>query len=743
MSSKKKYYKSIDLIRVFSCITILLYHLNILKGGYLAVCTFFVLSGYLSCVSAFKRAKFSLLEYYKNRVIKIYLPLLIVVFISIFIISFFPNINWFNLKPETTSVLLGYNNFWQLSANLDYFARHVNSPFIHLWYIAILLQFDFIFPFIFLLLKKIGEKFNELIPCIICVIISIIFSIYFYNAAITQNIMTVYYNSFTRVFSLLFGVSLGFIHSYYKPLVQNIIRYKLLDKIIFYSYILILLCLFIFVDANSIYFPICMILSTIISCRLIDYSVDNSDDKMSIFDKIVKSLSGVIYEIYLIQYPIIFLFQEVKLNTNIKIFLIVCLVVLLSYILHFALSFKNEKYKLLRKLIFSGLIIISIIGGCNYFKAKDYTQDMKELEAQLANNQKMAIKMQEEYQLKLKQEEDNWAKTMEDLENGEKELSEIVKNLSIVGIGDSVMLGAVHNLYKTFPNGYFDAQISRTAWVAGGILSDLKVRNMLGDAIVLNLGANGDCSDECKRNIMNLCGNRDVFWVNVTNDGSVNVNNQLKKFASNYSNLHIIDWQSISKGHSEYFIADGIHLTDVGINVYTQAIYDSIYNVYLKKFQAKKEELLHQREEQLKSKISFYGNDILLNAYDYIRNDFEGAKFIINKEFNYDKLRKELKENKINDDLTNNLVFVFDELAYLNSDNYIELIKTYSEYKIYIVCINNEVKEKLNEYIGDNVTIINFYDKLKKHNDYLMPDKIHLTKSGNKALNDLLQENIK
>ena len=149
MDSNKKYYKNLDLIRVLLCIGILLYHLNILKGGYLAVCAFFVLSGYLSCKSLFRKEKISLKDYYISRLLKIYLPLLLVVFISISVISFIPSINWLNLKPETTSVLLGYNNFWQLSANLDYFARHVNSPFIHLWYIAILLQFDLIFPFIF------------------------------------------------------------------------------------------------------------------------------------------------------------------------------------------------------------------------------------------------------------------------------------------------------------------------------------------------------------------------------------------------------------------------------------------------------------------------------------------------------------------------------------------------------------------------------------------------------------------
>ena len=71
----KKYYRDMDIIRVIACIAILLYHLDILKGGYLAVCTFFVLSGYLSCLSAFSKEKFLLKDYYINRLKNIYLPL--------------------------------------------------------------------------------------------------------------------------------------------------------------------------------------------------------------------------------------------------------------------------------------------------------------------------------------------------------------------------------------------------------------------------------------------------------------------------------------------------------------------------------------------------------------------------------------------------------------------------------------------------------------------------------------------
>lgn len=738
MECSKKYYKNINLIRLIACLGVLLYHFGILKGGYLAVCIFFVLSGYLSCISAFRKEKFSLLKYYSNRLLKIYVPLLAVVFITIFVISLFPNINWLNLKPETTSVLLGYNNFWQLSANLDYFARHVNSPFIHLWYISILLQFDLVFPFIYIPLRKLGDKINKIIPCIITTILAIIGSIYFYKMNLTKTMMVTYYNTFTRIFSLLFGLSLGFIKSYYGQLIPKIFKKESINKIIFYAYLLMLICLFIFIDVNSEYYAFSMILVSIITLRLIDYGTIGVDNNLSFFDKIVKSLSDVSYEIYLFQYPIIFLFQYININSYLKIPLMIILILVLSYILHFCINNK-AKYKITKYIISVIVIGISLGGLYKYVLAEDHTKEMKALEEQLKQNEEIINQKKEEYALKLKQEQESWMATLNDLENGEANLKDTVKNLSVVGIGDSVMLGAVDALYEQFPNSYIDAQISRTAWVANGILQNLKNRNMLGNIVVLNLGANGDCDEYCKTEIMNTCEGRKVFWVNTTN--YTYVNNALNSFASKYNNLYVIDWYSISKEHYEYFIADGIHLTDIGKNAYTNAIYESIYNVYLDEYNQKKHEIINEYEEKQKTKISFYGNDILLNAFDYIQTNFEEAKFNIKNELSFETLKQEIETAKKDEALTYKIVFAFDDSLSLSSSEYQQLIELCEGHEIYIL-LTNENKELLNTNY-EKVTFINFFNEIQNNPEYLMADKIHLTIDGNQALSDILSETIK
>ncbi len=742
MNIEKKYYKYLDLIRVLACLAVLLYHFNVLKGGYLAVCIFFTLSGYLSCISLFKREKFSF-RFYFLRLLKLYIPLLITVFLTITIISFFPNITWVNLKPETTSVLFGYNNFWQLNANLDYFARHVNSPFIHLWYVSILLQFDLVIPFIYILFRKIGDKIHKLIPCFIIILLAIISYSYFYKMSFTSNIMFMYYNTLTRIFSLLLGFALGFIHSYYASLVVKPLQRNPINKIIFYSYLIIIAILCILVDSTSIYMPLSMLLITLITCRLIDYGTITDKENLSIWDKIVKFLSSISYEVYLLQYPVIFLFQYIDINAYWKVPIMIVSILLLSLIIHFAINFrKNGKIKVLRVMLTIFISIISLYGAYQYFIAKDYSSDMKQLENQLLENEKLIKQKQEEYALKAKQEEDDWLKQLSDLEMGEEKLKEVVSNLNVVGIGDSIMLGAVDSLYNKFPNGYFNADISRTAWVANDILQNLKNRNILGNPIIINLGANGDCTLSCKMEIMNTIGTRQVFWLNVTNDYEVHVNDNLISFANKYSNVHIIDWDSISKGHNEYFVYDGIHLTETGVKAYTDAIYDAIYQVYLEEYQKNKEEIIQNHDEIEKKKISFYGNDVLLNAFDYLQNNFNESKFIIRSDFTYDSLKMELEETIQNKSLTNRIVLAFDGSINFSKMQYQDLIKLCNGHEIYILAMDRQAYDNLLSLNDNSVTVINFYQELLANDNYLMADKVHLTNDGNIALSKILIDRL-
>ncbi len=739
MSSNNKHFKYIDILRIFSCIMIFLYHLNMLKGGFLAVSIFFVISGYLSTIKLFKKEKISFKEFYLNKLFRLYLPMLIVVFVSIGVIKLFLDVNWFNLKPEVTSIMLGYNNFWQIITNMDYFRSGLESPFIHLWYMAILIQFDLVFPFIFLLLKKIGDKINRIIPVTITLVISLLGGAYFYYSGINNDILFTYYNTFTRMFALFSGVTLGFIHHYYGNLVPSKIKDSNLKKYIFYAYLVILLLLCIFISPGSKYIYLSMIITTLLGVRITEYAtlMINNWANTTKLDNVINYISSISYEIYLIEYVIIYLFEHIDWNRYLELFLIIIITILLSILLHFMTTNKDKKKHNMKCLLSFMCLWILLYGIYEFIIAKDYTNDINDLKRQLEENEILIKDSKDNYALKLKEDKETWEKELASIEEDESKLEEIVTNLPVVGIGDSVLLGAVNNLYNRFPNGYFDGKVSRTAWGINDILLTLKNNNVLGNPIIFNLGTNGDCSLECKEEILRTCEDRDIFWINTVNLTDVNV--RLNNLASSHSNLHIIDWYSISRGHNEYFTYDGIHLTNEGRKVYTDTIYNAIYNIYKEKYIEKKNNMINKHDEEIKSKISFYGNDLLLNAFNNIKTNFTNANYITNKNFNYNSLKKEIKKEIKDNTLNHNVVFLFDNSVNISKKEYNNLIKLCDGHNIYIISTDKKLSNIKFDY--ENVRYINVYSEIKDLN-YLTPDNIHLNKEGNEYLGNLLNEVI-
>lgn len=722
------------------CIAVFLYHMGILKGGYLGVCVFFVLSGYFSCISAFKKENFSILEYYKNKFIRIYLPLIVTVFISLFAVSLVKEIGWFNLKPESTSVIFGYNNFWQLDANLDYFARHIDSPFMHLWYISIILQFEIVFPFVYSILKKIGDKIHKSLPCIILAILSVLAVVFFVHCGKTSSMMYTYYDTLARSFSLIFGLAVGFVHSYYRPFIPSFMRGRIVSRMVFTIYLVLLIASFFLIEPNSSYFTISMVIVTLIGCRLLDYGVIHPKYRQSNADKFIGYLANISYEIYLIQYPIIFLFQYIDVGTF-YLPLVITLTFITSMLIHYIFDFKGAygKTKWLKVLLCFVIIKVGCFGVKVYVEAIDHTNEMKELENQLAENEEKMQKRQEEYALNIAKEREEWNKILENLEDGEKKLEELVSQIPIVGIGDSVMLGAIDNLNRQFPNGYFDAEVSRSIWILNKKLDELEEGEMLGEAIVINLGANGNSTEKNKRDALERIKDKKVFWLTVTNDADVNINSNLEALAQEYENLHIIDWAKISDGHKEYFYADGIHLTEEGKKEYTKAIYEAIYGVYKAEYEEKKNAIINEHEKENKNKSSFFGGDIMLNSFHILKEEFKNSQFLMDKDYDFKSIKDTLQKELDKGTLNYRVIFAFDSQLKITKEEYEELISMCKNHKVYLIAFDKVTAT----FRFKDVETLDFYRETLSHEEYLMVDKIHLTTSGNKALCKLLKKMMK
>ena len=602
MNGKTLYFRKLDIIRIIYCILVLLYHLNIIKGGFLAVCTFFTLSGYLSCMSALKNKYFSIKLYYINRLKKIYFPLLIVVAVTVIFTKLNPSINWMNLKPETFSVLFGYNNFWQLSANQDYFTRNINSPFIHLWYISILFQFDLLFPLVFKLLNRIENKIKNNISTIVVVIFTIFTTILFIYMSRTQDFMITYYNSFARSFSIMFGILLALIHYKYNTKLSRI--FERYNNLIFVIYTILLISLCIFLPNEVEYYAIFMILTTFISTRIIEYSTYESK-KINRSDIYLKFLSRMTYEIYLVQYPVIFLMQRVVMNDNLNALIITTLTVIISFILYFIIegTFKNKKIRITKN-IFMGVVIL--IGVVVTITSKDYSTEMKALENRLNENLKFAEEKNKDFINNANIEKEDNNNTSENTQNQirntlaennensnenteskkakiiEKDIENIIKNMRVVGVGDSVLLDATKAFYNKFPKGYFDGKINRTISKSKEVLTYLKNKGKLGNIVILCLSTNGDYLDKQNTEMMKILGDRKVYWINAAGPDDPKFNEKFANFAKNYPNIHIIEWDKFAKTHPEYLEPDKIHPNYKGGQVLVQQVFDAICEDYLK-----------------------------------------------------------------------------------------------------------------------------------------------------------------
>lgn len=133
----------LDGLRTLAITGVTLFHMfpQTIRGGWLGVSLFFVLTGFLLAYTGEKgreKRSFSLLSYGWKRIKRIYPSLIIMILLTVGVYSFFAPDIIKAVRPEVLSVLLGFNNWWQIGQNADYFTRIASqSPFTHLWFLGI------------------------------------------------------------------------------------------------------------------------------------------------------------------------------------------------------------------------------------------------------------------------------------------------------------------------------------------------------------------------------------------------------------------------------------------------------------------------------------------------------------------------------------------------------------------------------------------------------------------------------
>ena len=147
----------IDSLRSIAVLSVFLYHLNFLNGGYFGVDIFLVISGYVIAKILIDQKNTSI-NFLLNFILKRIERLLPAILVIILFTSF---IGYFYLLPDELIFLKNTINYSYLFLsniffffNTNYFSEVSNSPLLHLWSIGLEFQFYLFISLFFYFFKK-------------------------------------------------------------------------------------------------------------------------------------------------------------------------------------------------------------------------------------------------------------------------------------------------------------------------------------------------------------------------------------------------------------------------------------------------------------------------------------------------------------------------------------------------------------------------------------------------------------
>lgn len=225
---KHGYRSDIDGLRAIACLAVVIFHAfpNYLKGGFVGVDIFFVISGFLISSILYRNlfntdapGRVNIVDFYIRRVRRIF-PALLAVLITTLILG------WFVLLPEEYKLLgkhtLGgatyINNFMLYKESGDYFNAASNAkPLLHLWSLGVEEQFYLIFPIILWLVYKTNLNF------VLCLTVFTVISFALNRNGVNHNHQTVaFYLPWCRFWELSIGAILAYTVNYHKELVEKV-----------------------------------------------------------------------------------------------------------------------------------------------------------------------------------------------------------------------------------------------------------------------------------------------------------------------------------------------------------------------------------------------------------------------------------------------------------------------------------------------------------------------------------------
>lgn len=590
----------LDALRMLAIAGVTLFHIfpGDVPGGYMGVTMFLVLSGYLlayTCERARRAGRFSLPGYFGRRLRRIYPSLIIMILTTVGVYSLWAPEVVGAVRPEALSVLLGYNNWWQIAQQADYFTRISGaSPFTHLWFLGVELQYYLIWPLLFglyvLWAETIGRKAGVLFLAVLALGAAVLMPL-LYHAG--MDVTRLYYGTDTRAYALLFGAVLGLWEAADHPVKEAGILARAAWTGSFFGALAAFVFVFLLMDGqNPLVYQGGMLLVTLLFCLFLKTVTDRRLGVGAVLeDPLCKWVGRHSYDIFLWQYPVIFLFvnkgwDKLAYGQLMEI-AVICLLAVWSRAMS-AFITRAGRLPLKGRLgyaRFAAFCLVSLVGlsamSFGFYglaesagekpagMARLQSEMEKKAAVQAADNRQAAAAEAARKQAEEQRQEGQAAPARQEAPHG------------VACVGDSVLLGASLALRQEMPDCYIDAEVSR--YVGGGIeaFDNLASHGMMGDVVLVALGTNGPIAgaeryEEQTRALMKYLGpKRRIFWVNIYAphlDWQDTNNAYLQRMAKEYPNLTVIDWYSLASRHPEWLTEDGVHPDDTGAAEYARLV---------------------------------------------------------------------------------------------------------------------------------------------------------------------------
>lgn len=200
----------IDGLRGIAVVMVLFFHLNLLEPGFAGVELFFVISGYiitfLLITEKEKTSTIDLPQFYLRRVSRLYPSLMLFVLVTMVLFLNFPLESVTEkFRQEALYTSLGITNWYEVLHNAGYWEAGVKSPLLHMWSIAIEIQFYLFWPLVVKGLLMFDKSKKKTFTLATFFLLACSFFIGTMILSYKTDFNTLYYSTQTRAVSFIVG----------------------------------------------------------------------------------------------------------------------------------------------------------------------------------------------------------------------------------------------------------------------------------------------------------------------------------------------------------------------------------------------------------------------------------------------------------------------------------------------------------------------------------------------------------